>query len=121
MTDGEQSVQLADPGLDQQDPRQVLHGLLEAMGLTIVLMSDRPVEDILAAAAHVSPVLRNSTHLGRSFMRLEADPNTMWAAIEGLGGSAVLVFGSPESDMDLMFSEVMLRFESAPPPSRGNS
>ncbi|HMM82841.1 MAG TPA: hypothetical protein PJ998_06660 [Terrimesophilobacter sp.] len=60
-------------------------------------------------------------------MRLENDPNTLWVAVESPFGSALVVFGSPDSDSDLLFEKIMMPFESASSPfsrdivTRGNT
>jgi len=104
------SVQLPDLGRPAKDARQLVHGLLEGCGLSILLMGPRPIEAVLGEAVHRAPELANSSPLGSGIMRLNADANTPWVALESPSGSAVVVFGLPDSDTNLIMRKIMNPF-----------
>lgn len=110
------SVSLVDPGLPEDDSRQLAYQLLKAMGLSILLVAAAPIEQVLEEAVRRAPILSHSTHAGKGFMRLDADPETLWVAVEGSRGSAVIVYGSPESDSMLIVNEITFPFEKTRPP-----
>src|SRR5690606_27901597 len=66
-------VPLLDPGLHVDDPRQGVHNLLEACGVSVMLKGARPIEDVLREAIRCAPILADSSTLGRGFMRLNSD------------------------------------------------
>ncbi|TDO48242.1 hypothetical protein EV651_1238 [Kribbella sp. VKM Ac-2571] len=113
---GDDKVPVRDPGLDPQDPRQLLFGLLHGSGISFVLNARVDVGRTLQEAVRLAPILARSSHLGRGFLRMDADPQTVWTAVEGPSGSAVIVFGSPESNTDLLFQTVFKPFEQAQHP-----
>lgn len=110
------TTEIRNPGLGSDEPRQLAFELLKAMGMTVLLTSPYPAEYVLGEAMRVAPTLARSTHLNRALMRLDADPATMWMAVESPTGSAILVFGSPESDTNLIMTQVMQPFESTAAP-----
>lgn len=107
------SVPLPDPGFPTEDPRQLVHRMLEGCGLSIVLMGPRPIEHVLNEAVRRAPILADSSAQRAGFMRLNGDENTPWAAVESSSGSAVIVFGTPRSDTDLLTRNVMFPFEKS--------
>ncbi|MBX0300430.1 hypothetical protein K2F54_10625 [Cryobacterium sp. 1639] len=107
---------LVDPDLNADDPRQLVFGLLKGAGLTFTLSCPGTVDGLLREALRASPTLGRSRHLGRGFFALNDDPATIWVATEGPGGSAVLVFGSPESDSALLFKAITQPFEACRSP-----
>jgi hypothetical protein len=108
---GDDKVPVEDPGLDAQDPRQLLFGLLQGSGISFVLSAASDVGKPLQEAVRLAPILTRSSHLGRGFLRLDEDPQTVWTAIESSHGSAVIVFASPESNTHLLFQTVFQPFE----------
>lgn len=110
------TMPLIPPVLFDDDPRWAVSGLLDAMGMSVLLMAPTTIEHTLAEALRLAPVLTSSSPLGRGVMRLDADPETMWVAVESPSGSAVIVFGSPQSNSDLIFQRIVVPFESAPSP-----
>lgn len=110
------TTEIRNPGRSSDEPRQLAFELLKAMGMTVLLTSPYPVEYVLGEAMRVAPTLTRSTHLNRALMRLDADPATMWMAVESPTGSAILVFGSPESDTNLIMTQLMQPFESTASP-----
>ena len=113
---GEQNQPLLDPELPDDDPRQLLFGLLKGSGITFTLSAAASVEDVLRAALRTAPILGRSRHLGRGFLVLDDDPATVWAAVEGPRGAAVLVFGSPDSNTDLLFDTITTPFQACAAP-----
>lgn len=116
VAEGRNSVPLPDPGLPAHDPRQLVHGFLEGCGLSIMLMAPRPIEHVLGEAVRRAPVLANSSPLGSGIMRLNADVNTPWVAVETPSGSAVIVFGTPRSDSNLVMRNIMNPFGASTVP-----
>lgn len=110
------TTEIRNPGLSSDEPRQLAFELLKAMGMTVLLTSPYPAEYVLAEALRVAPTLGRSSHLNRAVMRLDADPATMWMTVESPTGSAILVFGSPESDTNLIMTQIMQPFESTASP-----
>ncbi|AIY03015.1 hypothetical protein ART_3416 [Arthrobacter sp. PAMC 25486] len=113
---GSQTANVRDPGLAADDPRQLLFGLLSDCGLSIVLSGQVTADVVISRAAQLMPILRRSTHIGRGFLKLNQDPNTVWTAVEGSRGSAVIVFCAPDSDNNLIFKEITLPLDSVAPP-----
>jgi hypothetical protein len=107
---------LADPGLDETDPRQLLYTLLSSSGLSLVLSGPVPVEEVLRVAVELAPSLRDSSHLGRGFFRLGKDPETTWTAVEGRHGASVVVACAPGSDSSLILEAILTPFQNAPRP-----
>ncbi|KQQ06226.1 MULTISPECIES: hypothetical protein [unclassified Rathayibacter] len=116
--DVRETVALSDPGLSEDDPRQLLYALAESMGLSVALWADVPVETLLATASRVAPELTRSTHRRLGFQQLDSDEAVFWVAVEGLGGSAVIVFCGPETNSSNVTASVLTPFESAGPPYR---
>lgn len=116
---GEEAVgqtSLSDPGLEQADPRQLLHTLVSNSGLSFVLSAQLPVEEILERAVQIAPALSDSQPLGRGFFRLNRDPETTWAAVEGPHGAAVVVACAPGSDSGVIHDAITIPFHNAPQP-----
>lgn len=112
----EDSVQLADPNREPDDNRQLLHQLLTHTGLSWILYSPWAATDLLRASAQIAPTLQRSTVKGKCFLSLDVDPATLWTVVQGTRGSAIVVFGSPESDIDTIFPRIAQPFESVRPP-----
>jgi hypothetical protein len=110
------ALPLTDPRLPNEDPRQTVYALLKSMGLSVLLAAPAPIEHVLDEAVRRAPLLARSSRLGRGLMRLDADPETAWAAVESPRGSAVIVFGSPRSDSDLLSREIVFPFEQGGAP-----
>lgn len=110
------SLSLTDPHLSDEDPRQIVYALLKGMGVSVLLTAPRPIGDVLGESLRRAPILARSSPLGRGLMRLDADPGTGWVAVESPRGSAVIVFGSPRSDSDLISNEILFPFEKAGAP-----
>jgi hypothetical protein len=110
------SMPLTDPSLPSDDPRQVVYALSEAVGLAVLLIASRPIEQVLAEAVLRAPILTRSSPIGPGLMQLDADPDTMWVAVESPAGSAVIVFASPESNTSLILNQIMIPFESSRAP-----
>ncbi|SMH49544.1 hypothetical protein SAMN06295885_3353 [Rathayibacter oskolensis] len=109
-TPREERVSLRDPGLSEDDPRQLLYLFCESMGVSFVLSADLPVETLLATAARTAPILTQSTHQRLGFHRLDADSSVFWTAIEGDGSSAVIVFCGPESNSSTTTKAIAMPF-----------
>lgn len=110
------TASLVPPSLPDQDPRKTVYGLLHACGLSVLLTSPYRVEHVLLEAISRAPVLASSSTVGGGFMRLDADPETYWVAVESPAGSAVIVFASPQSDSMLLTRGITIPFESSPSP-----
>ena len=110
------SVSIRNPGLDQSDPRQLVYGILESSGLSLVLSGLVGAEELLEDAARIAPVLGMSRHLGRGFFRLDQDPETTWTVIDGPLGSAIIVACAPGSDSGFVLRAILTPFQSAPRP-----
>lgn len=110
------TIPLTAPAFFDEDPRRGVHGLLGSMGMSVLLMAPTAIEHVLAEAIRRAPVLASSSTLGGGVMRLDADPETAWVAVESATGSAVIVFGSPQSNSDLLFQKIVLPFEAATAP-----
>ena len=106
-------VALRDPGFAAEDARQLVHRMLEGCGMSILLMAPRPVEHVLNEAVRRAPILVDSSPQRAGVMRLNADENTPWVAVESPLGSAVIVFGTPNSDSSLVMRNIMLPFEKS--------
>jgi hypothetical protein len=113
---GTDDVKVSDPGLDDDDPRQVLFKFLSDCGLSIILYAPVTSDVLLSETARLSPILRRSTHLGRGFLRLNQDPDTVWTAVEGPLGAAIIVFGTPASNSNLIFDQIMKPLDAVEPP-----
>lgn len=110
------TVKLTDPGREPTNPRQLLHGFLTDAGLSVVLYGPLTAEDLLRRVANAAPILRQSSQVGGCFSSLDADPNTLWTAMQGSAGAAVGVFLAPDSDSLLVMKEIIQRFEALPDP-----
>ena len=111
-------VTITDPGFDQADPRQLLYRLLSTSGLSCVLSGPKPIEDLLVDATNVAPSLLQSAHRGRGLLQLDHDPETVWTAVDGPRGSAVVVICSPSSDTSFILEAILNPFQRAANPHR---
>ncbi len=110
------NVPVTDPGLPDDDPRQLIFKLLKATGLSVALAAPRAIEYVLSEAVHRAPVLVNSSHVGRGIMALNSDPDTLWLALESRTGSAVVICCAPTSNIELIFPRIVKPFEAAAAP-----
>lgn len=108
------TISFPDPGLSHDDPRQAVYRFFESIGLTLLFMAPKPIEEVLDEALRVAPVLKDSSARGY-IMRLNRDSGTFWVAVEGPYGSAVAVLCTPDSDSMLTVKEITMPLESASP------
>lgn len=111
-----ESTTVQDPELARDDPRQLLFSLLSASPLATVFHGPGEFEVLLHTALRAAPVLARSSTLGKGFMRLDADPNTLWAVVADAQGAALVVVPSPESDTGLFIRDITVPLERCPAP-----
>ncbi len=108
-----EKASIRNPGLDQTDPRQLLYLLLEGSGLSVLLTAPCGAEILLREVVRIAPALGRSSHWGRGFFRLDRDPETIWTAVDGPKGSALVVVCGPGSDSGFILEAVLKPFQVA--------
>lgn len=106
---------IADPGLGSGDPRQIAYVFVENCGLSRVLHGRVPAETVIDEALRAAPILADCKNTNAGIMRLNRDPGTLWFAIEGPAGSAVVVSSTKDSDSSVATPEItfpLMRLES---------
>lgn len=103
-----------DPGLAEDHPRQLAHGMLTDCGLSLAMWGPGSASDCFAAARDAAPVFHQATSMGPGFGTLP-DTTAVWAAYESPTGAAVTVHCFPDSNADT-FSDLLdaVRWVRAP-------
>ncbi|WP_301419289.1 hypothetical protein [Yaniella sp.] len=104
--EGKQDEPIANPGLNDDDPRQIAYVFVKNCGLNVVLHGSVPAETVIDEALRTAPILADCRHASAGIMRLNRDPATFWFAIEGPVGSAVVVSSTPDSDSSITSPEI---------------
>lgn len=115
VDEGGDDEPIADPGLDDDDPRQIAYVFVENCGLNVVLHGRVLAENVINEALRAAPILADCRHASAGIMRLNKDPGTFWFAIEGPIGSAVVVSSTPDSDSSVTTPEItfpLMKLES---------
>ncbi|TWP32999.1 hypothetical protein [Leekyejoonella antrihumi] len=110
-TEGNQRVQIADPGLHENDDRQLLYTFLSTWPLAAIFYGPLPAEDLLDQVLHAASAFRRSEPFGISFMHM-SEPGMVWAMTENSRGAAILMFMEESKDSTLFLSHVLKPLES---------
>lgn len=109
---------LADPGLSEDDPRQLAHGLLTAAGLSFLVYGPADAGACFEAFAALSPVLLQTELQGGSDVLggFSGQPGFYWLCFESRFGSAIAVIATPDGDANFSTEHFAMRLRDVRPP-----
>ncbi|MEU2040332.1 hypothetical protein [Nocardia niwae] len=93
-------VRLADPGLPEDEPIQMIYTAIADTGLSELVFGPGTAAACYAALAAVAPVFATTVTKTGVFGSFPHQYDILWYALEGPLGSAIVVSFGPESDDD---------------------
>lgn len=117
-TSSDEQTKLADPGLPEDNPRQLAHLLMTSVGLSFLVYGPADAASCFAAFSGLSPVLLQTEGLnGSDFLgTLAGRPGFYWLCFEGPFGSAIAVCVSAEADSNFATEHIAMRLRDMQSP-----
>ena len=97
---------LANPGYASHDLTQVVHSFFCATGMSFVVHGPGSAEQLFDAVSRVAPVFGRIEPFGIGLGMLLGERSLPCAVVSGPMGSAVVVFGHPEADMEFVIENI---------------
>jgi hypothetical protein len=108
-TSSEPKVTLANPGLPEDDPRQLAHLLLTSVGLSFLVYGPADAVACFRALSAAAPVFGVAQLSGANYALgvFRGQSGFYWLCFESQFGSAIAVCASPEADVEFSTKEIL--------------